>query len=377
MPDRGSSIMRLRGLLRKEIIQIRRDPSSIALAIVMPLVLLFIFGYGVSLDPKHVPIALVNQDHSTESRELVGRFELSRFFDPIIVQTMGHAITLMHDGQVDGIVCLRDDFATKLNTSVAPPVQLILNSVDANRSRLIQGYVQGTLQTWLVQQRAQGHAVRPPAIEVNSHIWFNESASSVNFLVPGLLTLIMTLIGTLLTALVIAREWERGTMEAILATPITSGEILLGKIIPYFLLGMCGMGLSLTLSVVMFDVPIRGSVWLLVALSALFMLASLGLGLMFSTIMRVQFVAAQVSIVAGFLPAFFLSGLLFDLQSTPLMIRVVSHIVPARYFVSISHTLFLAGDIWPVLLPATLALAGMATFLLTVTRLKLSKRLPQ
>jgi ABC-2 type transport system permease protein len=140
---------------------------------------------------------------------------------------------------------------------------------------------------------------------------------------------------------------------------------------------MCGMGLSLTLSVVMFDVPIRGSVWLLVALSALFMLASLGLGLMFSTIMRVQFVAAQVSIVAGFLPAFFLSGLLFDLQSTPLMIRVVSHIVPARYFVSISHTLFLAGDIWPVLLPATLALAGMATFLLTVTRLKLSKRLPQ
>lgn len=166
-------------------------------------------------------------------------------------------------------------------------------------------------------------------------------------------------------------------MEAILATPLTSTEILLGKIIPYFLLGMSGMGLSLTLGVVLFHVPIRGSLWLLIALSALFMLASLGLGLMISTITRMQFVAAQVSILAGFLPAFFLSGLLFDLQSTPRFIQVISYIVPARYFVDISHTSFLAGDIGAVLWPAATALACMATFLLTVTRLKLSKRLPQ
>lgn len=377
MADLSPSLMRLRGFLKKEIIQIRRDPSSIALAVVMPLVLLFIFGYGVSLDPQHVPIAIVLGDRGPDARQLAGRFKLSRFFDPITVPTMQNARQLMRDGQVEGIIGLRENFSSRLYNEGSPPIQLILNSVDANQARLIHGYVRGTVQTWFVQRKTQGLPVRRLAIDLQSRIWFNESASSTNFLVPGLLTLIMTLIGTLLTALVIAREWERGTMEAILATPLTSTELLLGKIIPYFLLGMSGMGLSLTLGVVLFHVPIRGSLWLLIALSALFMLASLGLGLMISTITRMQFVAAQVSILAGFLPAFFLSGLLFDLQSTPRFIQVISYIVPARYFVDISHTSFLAGDIGAVLWPAATALACMATFLLTVTRLKLSKRLPQ
>ena len=194
-------------------------------------------------------------------------------------------------------------------------------------------------------------------------------------MVPGLITLIMTLIGILLTALVVAREWERGTMEAMLVTPLRRIDILLGKILPYYILGMLGMGISVGVAIMVFHIPFRGSMTTLLLLSSLFMLASLGFGLLLSAAIRIQFVAAQVSIVAGFLPAFFLSGLIFDLESTPLPIQIVSHIVPARYFVSISHTLFMAGDIWPVLLPNALVLAGMAVFFIGMAFRKITKRL--
>jgi len=368
--------MRMRGFLRKEILQIRRDPSSIALAIVMPVVLLFIFGYGVSLDPQHVPVAVVLGDSAPAARDLAARFELSRYFEPVVVRTMGEAEQLARSGRVDAIVRLRDDFTPAAEASGRAPVQLVLNGIDANRARLIQGYTSGIVEAWLAVRAARGEQVAEPPVRVEPRIWFNESAQSTNFLVPGLLTLIMTLIGTLLTALVIAREWERGTMEAILVTPLRTGELLLGKILPYFVLGMFGMLLAVTLGVVLFGVPLRGSLWLLLLLGSLFLAASLGLGLAISAITRVQFVAAQVSVVTGFLPAFFLSGLLFDLGSTPWPIRLISHVVPARYFVTISHTLFLAGDIGSVLLPSGLVLGFMALLLLGVARAKLGKRLP-
>jgi ABC-2 type transport system permease protein len=193
--------------------------------------------------------------------------------------------------------------------------------------------------------------------------------------VPGLITLIMTLTGILLTALVVAREWERGTMEAILVTPLRRIELLLGKILPYYFLGMLGMGLSVVAAITIFDVPMRGSLLTFIFLSSLFMLASLGLGLFISASIRIQFVAAQISIVAGFLPAFFLSGLLFDLESTPVFIQMISHIVPARYYVFISHTLFMAGDLWVVLWPNALALTIMAFIFLRLAYRKITKRL--
>ena len=376
MAERGSSWMRVRGFLRKEVLQIRRDPSSVLLGIVMPVVLLFIFGYGVSLNPKDVPVVLVIEDRSPEARDLAARFELSRYFQPLAASTMGEAEELVRLGRADGIVRIRDDFARHLAHGGRAPVQLILNGVDANRARLIQGYVRGAVMTWLEVRRARADAAARPIIQVNHRIWFNASAESTNFLVPGLLTLIMTLIGTLLTALVIAREWERGTMEAILATPLRSNEMLLGKVLPYFVLGMIGMALSVVLSVTLFDVPVRGSVVLLFALGGLFLLASLGLGLMISAATRAQFVAAMISVISGFLPAFFLSGLLFDLESTPAVIQGISHVIPARYFVTIGQTLFLAGNVWSVLLPAAAVLALMALVLLGVARRKLVRRLP-
>ena len=377
MPEKGSSRMRLTGFLKKETIQILRDPSSLLLGIVMPVVLLFIFGYGVSLDPKNVPLAMVLEDSGPEARELAARFELSPYFKPHRVYSVAEAKELVNSGEVDGILILPSDFSAQLTKEFRAEVQLVLNGMDANRARLIQGYGQGTISKWLEIRRARGEDGMRSPITVRQRIWFNESVDSTNFLVPGLLTLIMTLTGTLLTALVIAREWERGTMEVLLATPITPGEILLGKIIPYFILGMTGMLLSVTLGVFLFDVPLRGSLIVLIALSGLFLLASLGIGLLISSASRVQFVAAMVSVIAGFLPAFFLSGLLFDLESTPKLVQIISYIIPARYFVIISQTIFLAGNVWSTLLPAAGLLAVMAAVLLGATRKKLVRRLPQ
>lgn len=368
-------LMRLRGILKKEVLQILRDPSSIALAIVMPIVLLFIFGYGVTLDADNIPVAIVSDSHSTLSVDLVKRFELSPTFNTVALKSGTEAKELLDRGTVDAIVQIQSDFSARLEQGGSAPVQLIVNGIDSNRARLIQGYVQTLLGKWSAIRLARGENAAAALVTIDQRVWFNQEVESRNFMVPGLITLIMTLIGILLTSLVVAREWERGTMEALLVTPLRRIEILLGKLIPYYLLGMSGMALSVIVAVTLFQVPFRGSLWVLFVLSSLFMLASLGFGLLLSSAIRVQFIAAQVSIVAGFLPALFLTGLIFDLESTPKIIQIISHIVPARYFISISHTLFLAGDVWSVLLPNAMVLAGMALFFILMAYKKIGKRL--
>lgn len=374
--------MRLRGILKKEALQILRDPSSIALALVMPLVLLFIFGYGVNLDAEHIPVAMVSNSHSAMARDLIARFELSTNFLLYRTESVKEAESLLLSRDIDAIIRVQDDFSARMlggapDGKPQAPVQLIVNGIDANRARLIEGYVQRVTGTWARIRQVRGEEASTPLVSISQRIWFNEGAESRNFMVPGLITLIMTLIGILLTALVIAREWERGTMEAMLVTPLRRLDILLGKILPYYILGMLGMGISVVVAVTVFQVPFRGSILALVVLSSLFMLASLGFGLLLSAAIRIQFVAAQISIIAGFLPAFFLSGLIFDLDSTPKVIQIISHVVPARYFIAISHTLFMAGDIWSVLLPNGLVLAGMSVLFLGLAFRKISKRLEE
>lgn len=373
-------LMRLRGFLKKEALQIIRDPSSIALALVMPLVLLFIFGYGVNLDAEYIPVAVVAENNTAMERDLISRFELSTNFDVLKSSSLVQAQGLIEQRKADAIIQLQTDFSARLlggssDGRMQAPVQLIVNGIDANRARLIEGYVRNVVGKWAKSRQAGGELAAVPLVSITQRIWFNEGAESRHFMVPGLITLIMTLIGILLTALVIAREWERGTMEAMLVTPLRRIDILLGKILPYYILGMLGMSMSVVIAVTVFQVPFRGSIWALWLLSSLFMLASLGFGLLLSAAIRIQFVAAQISIVAGFLPAFFLSGLIFDVESAPMAIQVVSHIVPARYFVTISHTLFMAGDVWSVLLPNGFVLAVMSIFFLTIAYKKISKRL--
>ncbi len=369
------SLMRLRGFLRKETLQIRRDFSSIALALVMPVVLLFLFGFGVSLDVQNVPIAIVLDDRGSEARELAARFALSNYFNPVRVHRLDEAKQLLDRRDVDAIVYVQSDFSQRLARNAEAPVQIIVNGTDSNQAQLVQGYTLGVLNLWSGQRAARGLPAVPPAVMIQQRVWFNDAVNSTHFLVPGLVALVMTLIGVLLTALVIAREWERGTMEAILVTPLRVGEIMVGKLLPYFILGMMGLGLSVGLGRVVFGVPFRGSFSVYLLLSTLFLLASLGLGLFISAAARVQFVAAQASIIAGFLPAFFLSGLLFDLESTPWPIQAISHVIPARYFVSASHTMFLAGDVWSVLGWDALALGVMALVLIGLARSRLGQRL--
>lgn len=374
-PARGGVGMRLRGLIRKEFIQIVRDPSSIAIAFLMPLALLLLFGYGVSLDAEHVPVGLVVEQSSHDSANLAAAFEGSRYFAPVRYPAMPQAVAALLAGEIDGIVRLRANFSERLRRPDGAPIQLIVNGVNANNARLIQGYAQGVWSNWLAhyaEARAQDLAI---PVQIEQRVWFNSELRSRNFLVPGLIVVIMTLIGALLTAMVMAREWERGTMEALLVTPVTTNELLLGKLIPYFVLGTGGMALSVTMAVGLFDVPLRGSLWLLFFTSSLFLLVALGMGLLISVAARSQFVAGQVAIIVTFLPAFLLSGFIFDIGSMPDVVQWITRIVAARYFVAIMQTLFLAGDIWSVILPNTLALAVMAVIFLGVTWRRSRKRL--
>ncbi len=372
---RGGVLMRLKGLVRKEFFQILRDPSSIAIAFLLPIALLLLFGYGVSLDAEHVPLALVIEEPSADTASLTGAFQQSRYFNLVTTFEMNDAVRALMARRVDAIVHLRGNFARDLRSSGGASIQVVVNGVDANNARQISGYVNGVWAKWLEQRaRARGEPLGLP-VQIEQRVWFNSQLRSRDFLVPGLIAVIMTLIGALLTALVMAREWERGTMEALLVTPAAMREVLLGKLIPYFILGTGGMSLSVAMAVWLFDVPLRGSLWVLFGASSLFLLAALGMGLLISAVSKNQFVAGQIAIIVTFLPAFILSGFIFDISSMPWLVQIITYLMAARYFVSILQTVFLAGDVWPVILPNALALVIMAAFFLGMTRRKSRKRL--
>jgi ABC-2 type transport system permease protein len=367
--------MRLKGLMRKEFLQILRDPSSVGIAFLLPLVLLFIFGYGVSLDARHVPLAIVVEQPTPQTAGFTAGFDHSEYFTPQQFSDISAAEHALRKGQVDGIIWLRHDFSQKLLAAETPDIGVFVNGVDANTGRIIDGYLQGVWSNWLEQLSVSRGQEPAPMVQLEQRIWFNPGLRSRDFLVPGLIAVIMTLIGALLTSLVVAREWERGTMEALMVTPVQVAEILLGKFLPYFLLGMGGLLFSVSMAVWLFTVPLRGSLWILLTSSALFLLTALGMGLFISTIARNQFVAGQVAIVVTFLPAFILSGFIFDINSMPVAVQWLSHIVPARYYVSILQTVFLAGDIWPIILYNALALLLMGSLFLALVRWRTRKRL--
>ena len=372
---RGGSLLRLRGLVRKEFMQIMRDPSALGIAFILPLVLLFLFGYGVSLDSKHVPIALVVDKTTPDSNSLCGAFERSEYFRTYYFHGIRAAEKALMERRIDVVVHLREDFSEKLRRPEGAAIQVLINGIDANTARIINGYIEGVYGNWLADRQIESGLSSVSAVGIEHRVWFNANVNSRNYLVPGVIAVIMTLIGALLTALLMAREWERGTMEALLVTPTSMNEILLGKILPYFLLGLGGLALSVAVGVWLFEVPLRGSLGALFVASSLFLLTALGMGLFISTVTRIQFVAAQVAIITTFLPAFILSGFIFDIGSMPKPIQVITHIIPARYYVEMLKTIFLSGDIWTVLLPNAAALVVMAFFFLGMTRRLSQKRL--
>ena len=369
-----SKLRRIRALVRKETYQVLRDPSSIAMGIVLPLILILLFGYGLSLDVKNVPLAVVVDESSDEAIGLIASFQLSPYFNPQISRSMVLAQQLLIEQKVDGIVRIPPDFVRQLNAGHAD-LQLIVHGGDANRARIIQSYVQGAVSVWMAQRTTQGERIENTPVTLQTRMWFNEANDSTYFLVPGLIVLVMTLIGALLTAMVMAREWERGTIEALMVTPVRSDEILIGKTLPYFLLGMIGLAVCVVAAKFLFLVPLRGSLWVLLGASMLYVLVALGIGLLISSWVKNQLVASQLAMLVTFMPAFMLSGFMFDLRSMPSAVRLITYLLPARYYVALLQTVFLAGDVWSVIVPNTLVLFFMAIVLALSSRAMMRKKL--
>lgn len=355
---------RLKAILIKESLQVFRDPSSILIAFILPLILLFLMGYAVSLDARKIPIAIISKSNSELSQKLISSFISSRYFEVDLAKNRDFYIEKMQEGKVKAILSLDNDFGKNSNFDI----QVITDGTEPNSAGLVQNYVNGVVKLW-----AQNNSiVNKENIQLLTRFWFNAPVSSRYFLLPGSIAVIMTLIGTLLTALVIAREWERGTMEALMATPATMSEIIVGKLIPYFILGMFSMLLCFVVAYFWYEIPFMGSFWILTLLSAIYLFSSLSIGLLISTLAKNQFVAAQVSIIAGFLPAFILSGFLFEIGNMPPWLQTLTLIVPARYFVESLQTIFLAGNIYEIFISniISMILIGAFFFLLVLRKSK-------
>jgi len=342
---------RVKALIVKEGHQIAQDPSAIVISVVVPLILLFLYGFGVSLDLNHLPIGLVLEDTSPDARSLAQSFTDSRYFNPKIFRHRRELIGDIESGKIRGFVVIPSYFSIfrQLPDRVAP-IQAIADGSETNTANFFQYYVQGVFDNWLRQKALEKGTAPPSLIDIRPRVWFNEQLESRYFLLTGALAIIMTLIGTLLTALVISREWERGTMEALIATPATSGELIMGKVVPYFLLGMISMTICVFVSIFLFNVPFRGSLLMLTVVSSAFLFSALGQGLMISTLSRNQALSFQMALVTGFLPAFVLSGFIFEIFSMPTWLQTITKVIPATYFVQCLHTLFLVGTVWPLLL---------------------------
>lgn len=366
----------LKALIIKEAFQIIRDPSTILISVILPLFLMFLYGYGVSLDLDHLRMGLLLEDTAPDAKSFAQSLYASPYFE---VHMAANRQTLLRDierGAIRGFVVVPSYFTQfRYRPGKVAPIQVIGDGSEPNTANFVQNYVQGAFQNWLSQEAVSSNLKGLERVRAQTRIWYNEQLESRYFLLPGSLGIIMTLIGTLLTALVISREWERGTMESLMSTTIGRGELILGKLVPYFLLGMFSMTICFIVTVYGFHVPFRGSLWLLGLVSAVFLYCALGLGFMISTLARNQVVAYQISIVTGFLPAYILSGFLFEIASMPWLIRILTYLMPARYFVQCLQTLFLVGNVWSLIFFNMIPLLVIGSLFFLIAARKTVKRL--
>ena len=358
-------------MITKESLQIIRDPSSILIAFILPFLLLFIFGYGVNLDNNRVKIGLVLEEQTPDSVSLARAFADSRFVDLHVGNNRRHFENELASGRLRGVVVIPQSFSVRLAAGEQyAPVQVLADGSEPNIASFVQNYSHGIMQSWLLHQlRDRGVDLSGPTINVDTRIWYNPELKSRNFLIPGSIAIIMTLIASLLTALVVAREWERGTMEALMTTPITITQILLGKLIPYFLLAVGSMVICWLVATVWYGIPFHGSFIALLAVTSVFLLAALGQGLLISTVAKDQFLASQIAMVAAFLPAFMLSGFIFEISTMPAPLQALTYAFAARYFVSSLQTIFLVGNVWSLLLFSMLGMLVIAlVFFLLIVR---------
>jgi ABC-2 type transport system permease protein len=352
-------------MARKEAIQLRRDPRSLALAFLLPVMLLLFFGYAISWDVRDLPLAVTNHDEGGAGRDLVAALEASGYFRvSAVTGSAAAADSLLSAGRAVAALILPPGFTRDLGSGRPAAVQLLLDGVDANTATIALSAADAVVASFSASASLQGRRLGRP-VRVESRAWYNPELRSRNMIVPGLIAVIMSIIAAMLTALTIAREWERGTMEQLAATPVGRFEVVIGKLLPYLGIGLFDVLVAAAAGVVVFGVPFQGSIVLLAVLTLLFLAGALGLGIFISALLKSQLLAMQVAMVVTYLPALLLSGFLFDIASMPAALRGITYIVPARYYVVVTRGVFLKGvgleALWlQALLMLAFAVAGLA-----------------
>nr|WP_320145511.1 ABC transporter permease [uncultured Anaeromusa sp.] len=375
------SIHRIAAIIRKEFIHILRDSRSLGMAIAMPVLLIFLFGSSLSLDVDRVPLVVWDQSQTTDSRELISRFTSSQYFSL--------AATASSYADIEGAIDRREailalvipyDFSRKLESAQQAEVQLLVDGSDANTATIAIGYAQGVTNSYnsalllKALQKKGGKAVAMP-LEGKLRIWFNQNMQAKNYIVPGLIAVIMMVIASLLTSLTIAREWENGTMEQLITTPLKPLELIIGKLTPYFLIGMLDVALAVLMGRFLFDVPLRGNAALVFGMAALFLPGALAMGMLISIVTRSQLLASQLAMVLTFLPSFLLSGFMYAIANMPEPIQVITHLIPSRYFVTILKNIYLKGAGLEIILAEAIFLFFFGVIMVFIANKKLKKRL--
>jgi len=371
-------LRRVTAVARKEFLHVLRDVRSLGAAIAIPLMMLVLFGYALTLDVDHVPLLVWDQSGTQASRDFTGLFTGSRYFSLLgQVDNYRDIEQAIDEGRAMAALVIPRTFAQRVTTNRRERVQLLVDASDSNTATIALGYATSIVQSYAQGvalheiYRSGGRAVDMP-LDVRPRVWFNADMQSKNFIVPGLIAVIMMVIAAMLTSLTIAREWERGTMEQLVSTPVTGPELVLGKLLPYFVIGMFDMLLAVLMGEFLFHIPFRGSLLLLTAVASVFLAGVLGMGILISIVAKNQLLASQMAMTLSFLPAFLLSGLMIPINNMPPVIRWITYIVPARYFVTLLRGIYLKGVGLEVLGMETLLLSvfGVAMVLLAIVRFK-------
>ena len=375
------NLRRLWAVARKETLHVRRDPRSLGLAVGIPMLMLIMFGYALTLDVDHVPFVAWDQSATKASRDYLAQFTGSRYFDfGGTVANYRELERTLDTRRAFLALVIPSDFAHRIESGRAATVQAVIDGSDSNTAAIVLGYTQAiTLafnqQVMLEQVRRVAGTVPAPPLDVRARVWFNADLESKNFIIPGLIAVIMGLIAALLTSLTVAREWERGTMEQLISTPVRPAELILGKLVPYFVIGMADVLIAVLMAVFLFHVPLLGSVPLLFAMAALFIIGTLSQGILISVVARQQLIASQFAMVSTFLPAFLLSGFMFAIANMPVPVQVITYIVPARYFVALVKGIYQRGVGLETLWSDAVFLAVFAVIVTGLAIRKFKKRL--
>jgi len=372
---------RIPPLARKEALHIRRDPRSLFLAIGLPIILVLIFSYAINYDIRHAPIGVLDQDRTVLSRDLISRTQSNEYFDlRVLLDDYAQADGLLKTGLVRLVIVIPANFAKDVERGADAAVQLLVDGSNNNTALITLGYVSKLIQKFIADIFAERLASRGgpaaggiPMVEARTRVWYNPELKTTNFIVPGLFAVVMMVMTAMLTSLTVAREWENGTMEQLISSPVRGGEIIIGKLIPYFGLGMIQVLLIVLTGTFVFGVPLRGNLLGLFTVCAVFLFCGLGIGLLVSIIAKNQQLAYTVAILTTMLPAFLLSGFISPIASMPRIIQIVTYIVPARYFLTALRGIFLKGygfgQIWTEI--AILAAFAALVFIAALKRLKL------